>query len=198
MNLAQNAQSRPKQSRQIALLDRLNGSWHQRALLAYMVIVLAHWVEHVLQAMQVYLLGWPRPHAHGALGLAMPWLVTSEWLHYVYAVAMLIGLIVLRHAFVGRAAAWWSLALWLQVWHHFEHGLLLLQVLLGANLFGLPTPVSVLQLAFPRMELHLFYNGIVFIPMVIAMWLHRHPSDVEARSAPCNCSRRYRLDLLEV
>jgi hypothetical protein len=30
-------------------------------------------------------------------------------------------------------------------------------------------PVSVLQLVFPRVELHLFYNAIVFLSMVIGM-----------------------------
>lgn len=197
MSLAQNAQSQPTPSRQASLLDRLNGPWHRYAILGYMVIVIAHWAEHLLQAMQVYLFNWPRPHAHGALGLAMPWLVTSEWLHYSYALAMLIGLIVLRRGFVGRAGLWWSIALWLQVWHHFEHGLLLSQVLLQANLFSLPAPVSILQLVFPRMELHLFYNAVVFVPMVIAVWLHRHPSEAEADIAFCNCATIRQAQLAE-
>ncbi|HEX6292811.1 MAG TPA: hypothetical protein VFZ66_26740 [Herpetosiphonaceae bacterium] len=197
MSLAQNTQSRPTHP-SAKLLDRLNGAWHRRALLMYMVVVLAHWAEHILQAMQVYLLGWPRPTAHGALGLAMPWLITSEWLHYSYALVMLIGLIVLRRSFVGRAGAWWSLALWLQVWHHFEHGLLLSQALLQTNLFGFAAPVSILQLVFPRMELHLFYNAVVFVPMIIAMWLHLHPLEAEARHASCTCARRQRLEPLEI
>ena len=37
-------------------------------------------------------------------------------------------------------------------------------------LFGAKVPTSILQLVFPRVELHLFYNVVVFIPMVIAMW----------------------------
>lgn len=190
MSLAQNAQSQPIPSRQMKLLDRLNSSWHRYPLLGYMIIVLAHWAEYVLQAMQVYLFQGSRPHAHGALGLAAPWLVTSEWLHYGYAPAMLIGLIVLRRGFVGRAATWWSIALWIQVWHHFEHALLLGQALLQTNLLGLPAPTSILQLMFPRMELHLFYNAVVFVPMVIAMWLHSYPSEAEARLAQCTCARR--------
>ena len=38
-------------------------------------------------------------------------------------------------------------------------------------------PCSVLQLVFPRVELHLFYNSIVFIPMVIAMYYHMFPPE---------------------
>ena len=35
-------------------------------------------------------------------------------------------------------------------------------------------PVSFLQLAFPksRVEIHLFYNAVVFIPMMIGMYYH--------------------------
>lgn len=53
-------------------LALLNGPlWHERALWLYGVIVLAHWLEHLTQAWQVYALHWPRPTAGGALGLAL-------------------------------------------------------------------------------------------------------------------------------
>ena len=51
-------------------------------------------------------------------------------------------------------------------------------------------PTSVLQLLFPRVELHLFYNSIVFIPMVIAMYLHLRPNPAELSQASCNCGGR--------
>ena len=41
----------------------LNGSWHERALWLYAVIVLAHWLEHLAQAYQVFVLHWPRSAA---------------------------------------------------------------------------------------------------------------------------------------
>ncbi len=168
---------------------KLNVRWHKVALSAFMVIVLAHWVEHVTQAIQIYGLGWARPSARGALGLAFPWLVTSEWLHYGFAIIMLIALIALRPAFVGRARAWWSAAMWIQAWHHLEHLLLLLQALFGAYLLGAKAPTSVLQLAFPasRVEIHLFYNAIVFIPMVVAMYYHLRPRPQERTLMHCNC-----------
>lgn len=171
------------------LLSLLNQSWHKQALLIYMVIVVAHWLEHLVQAYQIWLLGWPRHHALGVLGLAFPWLVHSEWLHYGYALAMLVGLAVLRPAFVGRARTWWTIALVIQVWHHLEHALLLLQALTGVHLMGAPVPTSILQLVFPRVELHLFYNAVVFLPMVIAMVYHLYPSAQERRQMRCNCVR---------
>jgi hypothetical protein len=36
-------------------------------------------------------------------------------------------------------------------------------------------PTSLLQVWVPRVELHLFYNTIVFVPMVIAMYFHMFP-----------------------
>ena len=59
-------------STQSTWIERLNGPWHKRALQAFMVIVLAHWAEHLAQAVQVYMLHWPRPLAGGVLGLWMP------------------------------------------------------------------------------------------------------------------------------
>src|SRR5947207_3644509 len=67
------------------LFSRLNGRWHKRALQAFVLIVLAHWAEHLVQAYQVYVLKWPMHQARGVLGQAFPWLVHSEVLHYGYA-----------------------------------------------------------------------------------------------------------------
>ncbi|WP_248965415.1 hypothetical protein [Sphaerisporangium perillae] len=166
----------------------LNTDRHRLGLNVFLVIVLAHWAEHVAQAVQIYALGWPIPEARGVLGLAFPWLVTSEWMHYGYALLMLAGLIVLRRGFTGRARTWWNISLGIQVWHHLEHLLLLLQALTGNNLLGRPVPTSVIQLLVPRVELHLFYNAIVFAPMVVAMWLHRRPNPAERAAMTCRCA----------
>jgi hypothetical protein len=40
----------------------------------------------------------------------------------------------------------------------------------------------------PRVELHLFYNTVVFIPMVIAMYYHLFPTAVEASRQSCSCA----------
>jgi len=166
----------------------LNGRGHRIALNLFILVVIAHWVEHITQAVQIYALGWDRPRAMGALGFAFPWLVTSEWLHYGFAIAMLIGLIMVRPGFTGRARSWWTAALWIQVWHHLEHLLLLLQALTGTYLLGQKQPTSIVQLVVPRVELHLFYNAIVFLPMVIAVVLHMFPRPQERESMRCTCA----------
>jgi len=167
----------------------LNGRFHRLALNAFMVIVVAHWAEHLVQAYQVWVLDRPRPAARGVLGQIFPWLVTSEWLHYGYAVVMLIGLFLLRPGFVGRARTWWTIALVIQFWHHIEHLLLLIQAQTHTFFFGGTVPVSLAQLIIPRVELHLFYNSIVFIPMMVAMYLHLRPNDRERQAASCSCVR---------
>jgi hypothetical protein len=169
---------------------RLNGAWHRPALWTFALIVLLHWAEHVAQAWQVWVMGMPPHHALGVLGMAWPWLVHSEWLHYGYALVMLIGLWVLWPGMVGRAHAWWGVALGIQFWHHVEHALLLAQALTGWRLGGGPEPSSIVQLVVPRLELHLFYNAVVFVPMVIAMAYHLFPSPAEAAKATCSCELR--------
>lgn len=164
-------------------IERLNGEWHERALWIYMTVVVLHWIEHLVQAYQIWVIGMPRPDALGALGFVSPWLVQSEALHFGYAVFMLAGLIVLRSGFSGASRIWWTISLAIQSWHLVEHFALQAQAIIGVNMFGSPVPISFVQVWVPRPELHLFYNAVVFIPMVVAMVLHkRHPS-----GATCSC-----------
>ncbi|PWK89603.1 hypothetical protein C8D88_102878 [Lentzea atacamensis] len=172
----------------LARFAALNTRWHRTALIAFLVIVLGHWAEHVAQAFQIYALGWPVHEARGLLGVAFPWLVHSEALHYGYALVMLIGLIVLRPGFTGSGRTWWTISLGVQVWHHFEHLLLLLQVVTGVHLSGRSAPTSIAQLVVPRVELHLFYNAIVFLPMIVGMMLHMFPSPVDRAAMRCGCA----------
>jgi hypothetical protein len=169
-------------------LDKLNGPWHKRALQTFMIIVIAHWAEHLAQAYQVYALRWAPHQAGGVLGLAFPWLVHSEVLHYGYAVIMLVGIWALLPGFVGRSRTWWLAALVIQFWHHIEHALLQGQVIAGHTLFGAPVPTSILQLWFPRLELHLFYNTVVFVPMMVAMYYHLFPNAHEVAGMRCSCA----------
>src|SRR5689334_20415994 len=89
------------------LLARLNRRYHRPALGVFMVVVLGHWAEHRVQAYQIWVLGRPRPQARGVLGQFYPWLVSSEWLHYGYAIVMLVFLFLLRPGFAGRSRTWW-------------------------------------------------------------------------------------------
>lgn len=171
-----------------SFMEKLNSKWHEWALRGFMFIVLAHWGEHLFQAYQIYVMGWPRPKANGLLGFWYPWLIKSESLHYGYALVMLIGLWVLRKGFTGTSHTWWMVAFWIQFWHHIEHFLLITQATMHHNFWGKPVPFSVLQLVFPRVELHLFYNSVVFVPMMIGMYYHVFPPATEKMTATCTCA----------
>ena len=169
-------------------MDVLNGHRHQLCLRLYLFIVIAHWAEHIVQAVQIYALDWPVEEARGVLGIPFPWLVTSEWMHYGYALIMLIGLLMFLPGFTGRSRTWWTVSLVIQVWHHFEHLILLVQASSGAYIGGGDAPTSLIQLLIPRVELHLFYNTLVFVPMAVAMYLHARPNAAEREVVRCDCA----------
>ena len=137
------------------LLEKLNGQWHERALWIYLAIVILHWTEHLFQAAQIWVLGMPRPEALGALGYVFPWLVKSEAMHFTYAVLMFAGLVLLRPGFRGTAKTGWTV------------------------------PTSIVQQVVPRPELHLLYNLAVFVPMIVAMWLHTRPNQAAVNQCSC-------------
>jgi len=168
--------------------EKLNTQWHERALQLFMAIVLAHWAEHLAQAWEIWGMGWPAPKANGVIGLWFPWMIKSEVLHYGYALVMLIGIWVLRAGFTGTARKWWTAALVIQFWHHIEHFLLIYQATTHHNFWHKPVPFSIAQLIIPRVQLHLIYNTIVFIPMVIGMYYHMFPPKGEGQHDKCSCA----------
>ncbi|MCE7989222.1 MAG: hypothetical protein DYG89_49340 [Caldilinea sp. CFX5] len=153
-------------------LTRLHGPHHQRALWLFMVIVLGHWLEHLAQVYQIYVLGWIPKAAGGALGLWFPHLAASEVLHFTYNLFLWGGILWLQPGFRGAARKWWHGAMALQNWHFFEHILLQLQWLTGYYLFGATKQISIGELWFPRVELHFMYNLLVFIPLLIGLILY--------------------------
>jgi hypothetical protein len=136
-----------------------------------MIVVFAHWAEHIAQAYQVFVLEWARPDAGGVLGLWFPLLASSEVLHFVYNLGLFAGLLFLLPGFAGRARTWWIVALVIQGWHFLEHLLLQVQWLTGFYLLGASKQTSLLELWFPRVELHFLYNTVVFLPMLVALFL---------------------------
>lgn len=168
-------------------IETLNSVWHERGLQIFMAIVLAHWAEHLVQAYQIYVMGWPIPESLGVIGYWFPWMFKSEILHYGYALIMLIGIWILRTGFTGTAYTWWMISFWIQFWHHIEHALLQGQAIIGQNLANSPVPVSIVQFIIPRVELHLIYNTLVFIPMIIGMYLHMFPPPGEEAHIKCSC-----------
>ena len=169
--------------------DSLNTRWHKVALQGFLAIVLFHWLEHIGQAYQFFVLHWSRPMSMGLLGMYYPWLMKSEVLHYGFALVMLIGLWVLRKGFTGTSYRWWMAAFWIQFFHHFEHLILFYQAQTHQYWFGGTVPTSIGQIWIPRIELHLIYNALVFIPMVVAMYYHVYPPARETVKAMCTCAR---------
>ena len=49
-------------------------------------------------------------------------------------------------------------------------------------------PTSIAQLWVPRVELHLFYNTIVFVPMIVGMYYHLFPPETETGRPQCSCA----------
>jgi hypothetical protein len=168
----------------------LNGRWHELALWIFMAGIFAHMAEHLSQAIQIYALGNAIPDSRGIAGQWFPWLAKSESLHYFYAIYTLTGLVLLLPAFQGQARFWWSAAVAFQFWHHLEHVLLLFQRVTGNFFFGEAVPTSIVQVIVPRVELHLLYNTLVFVPMMIALIEHFYPRTTESISPICDCPRR--------
>jgi hypothetical protein len=177
-------------SPKLGFSDLLNSRWHETGLRLLMAVVIVHWAEHIVQAYQVFVLHLPRPMAMGLFGMYYPWLMKTELLHYGFAIVMLVGLWILRRGFTGVAYTWWMASFWLQFYHHLEHGLLFYQALTHRYLFGRDVPTSIGQIWIPRVELHLIYNTLVFIPMVIAMYYHLYPPAGETSGPACTCARR--------
>ena len=172
--------------------DSLNTRWHKVALQGFLVIVLFHWAEHLIQAYQFWGLHWTRQQSMGLLGMYYPWLMKTEALHYGFALVMLIGLWVLRKGFAGTSHKWWMASFWIQFYHHFEHAILFYQANTHHYWFGGKVPTSIGQIWIPRIELHLIYNTLVFIPMVVAMYYHVYPPARDAVKMMCTCAHHSR------
>lgn len=129
----------------------------------FMAIIALHWVEHLFQAYQVYVMHMDRACALGFLGMKYPWLIRTESLHFAFAMFTMLGMFFVgKNYFMsyGGTKAWVIGFLW-SVWHSIEHTLLFFQAVSHHYLFGHSTPISIIQLIVPRIELHLFYNSII-------------------------------------
>lgn len=152
--------------------QRLQGRQYNIALYLYMALVAGHFIEHIIQLIQLYVLHMPRAMSMGILGLYLPGLMRSEVLHFSYNLMQLLGLLLLAHGISGQARPWWQAAIGLQCWHFFEHALLQGQWVYGRYLFGAPKQVSIGELFLPRIELHFIYVTMVVIPTTIALYYH--------------------------
>ena len=154
------------------MLKPFSPVWFRRLLILYVVLIVTHFVEHVLQLIQAAVLAWPRAEAGGLLGLWSPQLLTNESLHFSYNLMQLVGLLVLYYHVNQRTRFWWRIAILVQLWHFFEHFLLQSQFLTGIFLFSATQQTGVGELLMPRLELHFIYNALVFIPTMIGVYVY--------------------------
>lgn len=150
----------------------LSERWFRRLLILYLVLIVGHFAEHVLQLIQAAVLSWPRAEAGGLLGLWTPQLLTNESLHFSYNLMQLVGLLVLSYHVTGRARTWWRIAIAVQLWHFFEHFLLQSQWLTGIFFFNAAKQMGIGELFVPRLELHFMYNALVFVPTMIGVYFY--------------------------
>lgn len=136
-------------------------------------VKIERWLEHIVQAYQVCVMGYERPHALVLLGRFCPRLVDTEWMRFGYSVLIWLGLVVLREGFSRSAQAWWDAAATAEIWHSFEPIMPFLRAQGGFALWGTNEPTSVAGLFCPRMESYSFYNFIIILLIIISMIISR-------------------------
>ncbi|HEY7125960.1 MAG TPA: cyclic nucleotide-binding domain-containing protein [Ktedonobacterales bacterium] len=126
-----------------------------------------HFIEHIAQILQVYVLGVPRADAHGIFGN-----LDAEFVHFFFDTSLEIGVIILLFRFRKNIALWITFAIGL--WHTSEHWYITYYYVFNKPYYtahakngllaqgGLLWPTSPL----PRIELHFLYNLLFTIPLI--------------------------------
>jgi hypothetical protein len=145
----------------------------------YAAVVLVqgvHVVEHIIQLIQVYVLGIPDAVALGLLGYFLSFQGTEEWLHIVFNVSYLASLVVVAWGFwrspVARSvvpllamAAFIFFGVWLEGWHVVEHIVIIANVIANN---GCPCPgILDARLGVSDTVLHFGYNAIAYAATVL-------------------------------
>ena len=143
------------------------------AVLAFYVTVVVvqggHVIEHIIQLIQVYVLGIPEIDALGLLGYVLAFQGTEEWLHIVFNATYLAALVVIAWTLLGSPVARsivprWSMVaflifgVWLEGWHVVEHVVIIANVIANN---GCPCPgILDARLGVSDTILHFGYNAI--------------------------------------
>jgi len=151
-----------------------------RPLFAGVVVIQGiHVFEHIVQLVQVFVLGIPDDKALGLLGYVFQFQGTEEWLHLVfnlsYLTALLLLVVPLREQ-VPHAVPRWAYAAFLfgvalESWHNIEHAVIISNVLRNG---GCPCPgIGDVALGITDTVLHFFYNAIAYgatVPAFLYYW----------------------------
>jgi hypothetical protein len=133
-----------------------------------------HVFEHIVQLVQVFVLGIPDDKALGLLGYVFQFQGTEEWLHLVFNVTYLSALLVLVRPLnrqVPDIVPRWAYAAFLfgvglEGWHNVEHAVIISNVIRNG---GCPCPgIGDVALGITDTVLHFFYNAIAYSATVPA------------------------------
>lgn len=147
------------------------------ALFSAVVLVQGiHVVEHVIQLVQVFVLGVPDDEALGLLGYVLQLQGTEEWLHLgfnsVYLLALYALVVPLSRA-RGIEVPHWVFAAFaagvaLESWHVVEHGVIIANVVAH---HGCPCPgIADAATGVSDTILHFFYNALAYAAAVVPFW----------------------------
>lgn len=137
-----------------------------------------HVVEHIIQLIQVYVLGIPDDEALGLLGYVFQFQGTEEWLHLVFNVTYLVALLLLvvpLRSVVPHTVPRWAFAAFLfsvglESWHNVEHAVIISNVIANG---GCPCPgIADAALGITDTVLHFFYNLIAYAATIPAFWFY--------------------------
>jgi hypothetical protein len=157
------------------LIDRV----FRPLFLGVVVVQGVHVIEHVIQLIQVFVLGIPDDFALGLLGYVFQIQGTEEWLHLVFNVTYLLALLLIvapLRRLVPSALPHWTfnaflLGVALEGWHNVEHAVIISNVIANA---GCPCPgIGDSALGITDTVLHFFYNLIAYaatVPAFIHYW----------------------------
>ena len=135
-----------------------------------------HVVEHIIQVVQVFVLGVAEDDALGLLGYLVQFNGTEEWLHLGYNTFYLVSLYALilpLHRVLPRRAFLFFLvaSVWVETWHMVEHGVIISHVIANS---GCPCPgIGDAALGVSDTVLHLIYNALAYAGLLYAWVLVR-------------------------
>jgi hypothetical protein len=157
---------------------------HYHWLALYYLLVVTqtgHVIEHVVQMVQIHLLGLRGAAARGVFGA-----LDIEWVHFIWNSWVLLAVLALVWRF--RANAWLWLALVFAAWHEAEH-VAIMVTYLNSGMAGTPGLLSAGGhlgggLPVARPDLHFIYNTVETMPLIIGFpWQMRRTYDEWLRRA---------------
>jgi hypothetical protein len=157
---------------------------------AVVLIQGGHVVEHIMQLVQVFVLGVREEDALGLLGYVLQFNGTEEWLHLGYNTFYLLALYALilpLWRITPAVLSYWvfgfyvAASVWIETWHIVEHGVIIANVIANG---GCPCPgIGDVALGLSDTVLHFIYNALAYAGLAYAYLLVLRDRRGSARSS---------------